>query len=50
MSVLERARVTARAASARVLRPDEPITMEYSGSRLNLGLDARDVVRTVVCG
>ena len=27
-----------------------PITTEYLGSRLNLGLDAQDVVRVVVCG
>jgi hypothetical protein len=48
--VLERARVDAGAESARFLRPNDPVTMEYLGSRLNLGLDARDVVRSVVCG
>jgi hypothetical protein len=48
--LLERARVDAGAASARFLRPNDPITTEYSGSRLNLGLDARDIVRSVVCG
>jgi Peptidase inhibitor I78 family len=48
--LLERARVAAGAGSARFLRPDEPVTMEYLGSRLNLGLDAQDIVRAVVCG
>jgi hypothetical protein len=48
--LLERARVAAEAGSARFLRPNEPITMEYLGSRLNLGLDARGVVRSVTCG
>ncbi len=49
-ALLERARVAAGAGSARFLRPNEPVTLEYVGSRLNLGLDARDRVRTVVCG
>lgn len=48
--LLERARIAAGAGSARFLRPNQPITMEYLGSRLNLGLDARDVVHAVVCG
>ncbi|MBI2222503.1 MAG: proteinase inhibitor I78 [Acidobacteria bacterium] len=48
--LLERARVAAGAAAARFLRPDQPVTMEYLGSRLNLTLDARDVVRSVTCG
>jgi hypothetical protein len=49
-ALLERARVAAGAGSARFLRPNEPVTFEYLGSRLNLGLDARDLVRSVVCG
>jgi hypothetical protein len=48
--LLEQARVAAAAGSARFLRPNEPVTMEYLGSRLNLALDAKDVVRTVGCG
>ena len=48
--ILERARVAGEAKSARFLRPNQPITMEYSGSRLNLELDDRDVVRSVRCG
>lgn len=48
--LLERARVSAGADSARFLRPNQPVTLEFLGGRLNLGLDARDVVRSVVCG
>jgi Peptidase inhibitor I78 family len=48
--LLEQARVAAAAGSARFLRPSEPVTMEYLDARLNLGLDAKDVVRTAVCG
>jgi len=49
-ALLEQARVAADAETARFLRPNQPITLEYLGSRLNLGLDARDVVVAVVCG
>jgi hypothetical protein len=49
-ALLERARVDAGAESARFLRPNQPITTEYLGSRLNLGLDGRDIVRSVSCG
>jgi hypothetical protein len=49
-ALLERARIAAGAGSARFLRPNQPVTLEYLGSRLNLGVDARDLVRTVVCG
>lgn len=48
--LLERARVAAGAATARFLRPNEAVTLEYVGSRLNLGLDAQDIVRVVTCG
>ena len=47
--LLERARVAAGAGSARFLRPDEVVTLEYLASRLNLELDRRNVVRSVVC-
>ena len=48
--LLERARKAASAGSARFLRPNQPITMEFLGSRLNLDLDAHDVVRSARCG
>jgi Peptidase inhibitor I78 family len=49
-NLLERARATAGARTARFLRPNQPVTMEYSGSRLNLGLAEQNVVRSVTCG
>jgi hypothetical protein len=49
-TLLERARVGATASIARFIRPNEAITMEYSAGRLNLYLDARDVVHAAVCG
>jgi peptidase inhibitor I78 family protein len=48
--VLERARIAAGASTARFLLPNQVITMEYLGSRLNLELDDRQVVRAVRCG
>jgi len=48
--LLERARVATGAGSARFLRPNQPITLEFLSSRLNLGLDAADIVRAVNCG
>ena len=48
--LLERARTAAGAGSARYLRPNQPITMEYLSSRLNLNLNDRDIVNGVGCG
>src|SRR5688572_8388349 len=48
--VLEGARVAAGASVARFLKPNQPTTMEYLASRLNLGLDTRNIVRSVTCG
>jgi Peptidase inhibitor I78 family len=48
--VLERARTAAGASVARFLKPNQPITMEYLESRLNLGLDDKNIVRSVRCG
>ena len=48
--LLARARVDAGAALARFLRPNQPITLEYSGVRLNLHLNPGNVVLLVTCG
>jgi hypothetical protein len=48
--LLEQAQVAAGASTARFLRPNEPVTLEWLGSRLNLNLDERAVVRSVHCG
>ena len=48
--LLERARLAAQAKSARFLRPNQIVTMEYSSSRLNLHLGTQGVVGSVRCG
>ena len=48
--LLARARAAAGAQSARFIRPNQIITLEFLGSRLNLNLDAKDVVRSATCG
>jgi hypothetical protein len=50
IDLLERARLAAGARTARFLRPHDIVTLEYLGSRLNLLLDARDIVRSMYCG
>jgi hypothetical protein len=45
-----RSRTAAGASVARYLRPNEPITMEFLATRLNLTLDKNDVVVSVRCG
>lgn len=47
--LLEQARVAAGAETARFLRLGEPTTLEYRIGRLNLSVDAQDVVRRVEC-
>ena len=49
-ALLEQARQASGARLARFLRPNQPITLEFLASRLNLRLDDRDVVRSVSCG
>jgi hypothetical protein len=48
--LLERARVDTGAQIARFIRPNQPITTEYSSARLNLYLNGHDIVQSVVCG
>lgn len=48
--LLERSRSAAGASIARYLRPNQPVTLEFLASRLNLKLDAKDVVESVACG
>lgn len=47
--LLEQARVAANADVARFLRIGEATTLEYRIGRLNLGLDAQEIVRRVEC-
>lgn len=47
---LEQARKDAGAASARALRPGQPVTMEFNAARLNIEVDANGVGVSVRCG
>lgn len=49
-AVVEQARRDAGAESARVLKPDQMVTMEYREGRLNIYVDARNVITRVACG
>ena len=50
LAIQDRARERSGARSLRTLRPGQVITMEYSGDRLNLELDASAKVLRVSCG
>ncbi|QCO66710.1 hypothetical protein E5843_00875 [Luteimonas yindakuii] len=48
--LVERARAAAGAATARTLRPDQMVTLEYLEGRLNIRVDEGDVVTAIDCG
>ncbi len=48
--VVEQARKSAGAALARVLKPGQVVTLEYREDRLNVEVDARNVIKDVRCG
>lgn len=49
-TLTEQARRDAGASVARVLRPHQPVTMEYNSQRLNIDVDDHQVVQQVNCG
>jgi hypothetical protein len=49
-SVLEDLRTRSGAATARILRPGQLVTMEYNDTRLNLIVDDKDVMTAIRCG
>ncbi|MGQ2979693.1 MAG: I78 family peptidase inhibitor [Polaromonas sp.] len=49
-SVVEEARQRSGAYMARVLRPNQVVTMEFNAQRLNLDINAAGVVTGVRCG
>ncbi|MDE1198754.1 MAG: I78 family peptidase inhibitor [Pseudomonas sp.] len=49
-ALLEQARVKAGAQTARVLGPNDMVTMEYRSDRLNLNTDQAATVSRVNCG
>lgn len=48
--ILERAREQSGATSARILRPDDIVTMEYNSQRLNIYTDKRMKIERIGCG
>lgn len=48
--VVEQARQQSGSRMARVIRPGQAVTMEYSGDRLNIDVNAAGVVTRVRCG
>ncbi len=48
--VVEKARMAAGAEIARTLKPGQMVTMEYHASRLNIDVDANNVITNVRCG
>jgi hypothetical protein len=49
-TLVEQARQRSGARMARVLRPGQAVTMEFSSQRLNLDIDAANQVTRVRCG
>ena len=49
-SVMEKARVDSGAAMSRVLRPNQPVTLEFNHERLNLVIDGAGRITAVRCG
>jgi hypothetical protein len=49
-AMLEPAKADAGASDARVLKPNQPVTMEFIGERLNIEIDEKGVVSGVRCG
>ncbi len=48
--IVEQARMASGAKTARVLTPDQMITMEYRGDRLNVRVGTDNVIGSVGCG
>ncbi|UUZ64269.1 proteinase inhibitor I78 [Polaromonas sp. P1-6] len=49
-SIVEQARQRSGAYMARVLRPNQAVTMEFNAQRLNLDVDAAGVITRARCG
>ncbi|MBA1194464.1 hypothetical protein G7007_16635 [Pseudomonas entomophila] len=48
--LLEQARKASGAQYARILKPDDMVTLEYRSERLNLNVDGQGVVNRINCG
>lgn len=49
-ATVQTARTDAGASTARILKPGQMVTMEYQADRLNLDVDAANVITNVRCG
>jgi hypothetical protein len=49
-ALLEEARQRAGAQTARVISPQDSVTLDYNSRRLNLDIDERLVIRQIHCG
>lgn len=49
-ALLEEARRRAGAQTARVIGPQDSVTLDYDSKRLNLDIDERLVIRQIHCG
>ena len=47
---VERIRVDTHSRTARVLRPGQVVTMEYSAERVNVNVNERDAIIGITCG
>jgi len=47
---VEQARKDSGAETARTLKPNQPVTLEFNANRLNLDLDAGGLVTAIRCG
>ena len=48
--VVERIRVDTRSQVARVIRPGQAVTMDYSAARVNVHVNERNAITGVTCG
>ena len=48
--VVERIRIETGSQVARVIKPGQPVTMDYSTARVNINVNARDAIIGVTCG
>lgn len=48
--VVERIRIDTRSQVARVIRPGQAVTMDYSAARVNVHVNERNAITGVTCG
>ena len=48
--IVERIRIETGSQSVRVIRPGQPVTMDYRGDRVNIKLNERDAIVGISCG